>query len=98
LWAGVWGDSLNTLGRLLVMVVPLVLVLWLPGALLLDVLGLDRGWLRVAGARLSAAVGLSVTLLALAWLWAGVAGWHWSPTRLAGLYLVLALLAIARAL
>jgi hypothetical protein len=96
LWASLVRDSVNGLGRLLVMAVPLALVLWLPGALLLDVLGTGLGWLRVAGARLSVAVGLSVTLLALAWLWAGVVGWHWSSAGLSSFYVVIGFLAIAR--
>ena len=96
LWTNLLRDTLGGLGRLLFMAVPLALVLWLPGALLLEVVAPGIGWLRLAGARLSAAVGLSITLLALAWLWAGVVGWHWSPASAGGLYIVLGFVAVAR--
>jgi hypothetical protein len=43
-------------------------------------------------------VALSLTLLALGWLWAGVVGVHWTPVSLGAVYLVLAALAVARGL
>jgi hypothetical protein len=96
LWLSVLGDGAKALGRLAEIAAPLTLVLWLPGALMLGVLDPSRRWLRPAGARLGVALGLSIALLALVWLWAGVVGWHWSPVSLGTLYFVLAAVGVAR--
>jgi hypothetical protein len=96
LWPSLAGDALAALGQLVVLSVPLALVLWVPGALLLAAFDPRGGLLRTAGARWGVALGLSATLLALAWLWAGVVGWHWSPASLGGAYIALGALAVAR--
>jgi len=96
LWPDMLADTLRALGRVLAAALPLVLILWLPGALLLDVLGAGSIWLRLGGARLAAAIALSIALLALAWLWAGVVGWHWSAVGLWAAYVILAGAGLAR--
>ncbi len=65
------------------LIIPLVTFLWLPGRLLLALLGLfkERDW----GEKVALSVGLSLALTPLVLLWSSTLGLHWSRT---GLYLV----------
>ncbi|MEP7358652.1 MAG: hypothetical protein ABI847_15495, partial [Anaerolineales bacterium] len=98
LWPAALGDAAASLWGLAAVAVPMWLLLFAPGALLLGVLGPVGGLARPPGARWGLSLGLSVSLLALAWLWAGVAGWRWSPAGLWVVYGALGLAAIGRAL
>jgi hypothetical protein len=80
---GMLADSARMLGRLAPAGLQLWLLLFVPGLLLLR-------WLRPPGladlpawARWGLALGLSLAVLALVWLWAGVLGLRLSPAALA---------------
>ncbi len=83
LWADVLRDLLRALRPLARLALPLWLLLFAPGLLLLDLLRLPRLALPV---RLGLSAALSLACLTLGWLWAGALGWRWSPLALAAIY------------
>jgi hypothetical protein len=94
-WADAWRGVFVALRRMLPFAVPLWLVLFAPGLLLLALVPPARAW-PTQGARWGAALALSLALLAVAWAWIGVFGLHWSPPVLAAVYAAVGLALLAR--
>jgi len=72
-------DAALGLGRLAILALPLWLILFGPGLLLLNVLARRADWLMPAGARWGLALALSLSVLPLGWLWLTVSGSRWTP-------------------
>ena len=76
------------------LLIPLGMVLWLPGWLLLDLSGLRRrfDW----GERVAISVGLSLALVPLMMLWTSTLGLHWSQPALLGAVILLGVIMLWR--
>ncbi len=73
-------DAAAGLGRLALLALPLWLILFAPGLLLLNTLVAHRvEWAMPAGVRWGLALALSLSLLPLGWLWLTVSGSRWTP-------------------
>ncbi len=78
-------DTAIAAGRGLRLALPIWLLLFAPGLLALDWFVPGDAW-PTRWARWGAALGLSLSFLALAWLWVGAIGLRWTPLTLGGLY------------
>ncbi len=73
-------DAAAGLGRLAILALPLWLILFGPGLLLLNIMvAHSGGWAMPAGVRWGLALALSLSLLPLGWLWLTVSGSRWTP-------------------
>ncbi len=80
LWSEALGDVVTALSRVARLALPLWLVLFAPGLLVLEWIGRYDDRLPSVWARWGAALGFSLSLLPLAWLWITVIGLTWSAT------------------
>jgi hypothetical protein len=95
LWPDMARDALRAAGRVGAMAVPLWLVLFAPGLALLD--GLRPGAFgETRWARWGGALGLSLALLPLGWLWVTAIGLAWSPVTLGAAYAAVGALVAGR--
>jgi hypothetical protein len=86
LWLEAVRDAVAGLGRLAVLAIPLWLILFGPGLLLLSVVARGADWVAPAGVRWGLALALSLSLLPLSWLWLTVSGNRWSPGLMWAIY------------
>jgi hypothetical protein len=98
LWAEALNDLMVMLGRLVGLALPLWLMLFAPGTLVLQSLPapdrrFDSVWVRGG-----VALGLSLSLLPAAWLWVTTTGLRWSANTLAIAYGVTGIVVIGKAL
>ena len=98
LWRDALGDAVTTLGRLARLTLPLWLILFAPGLLVTEWIERHSGPLPSKGARLGMALGFSLSLLPLAWLWVTTAGLRWSATGIGITYASVGLAVIWRVL
>jgi len=91
LWADVARDAAAALALLARVAVPVWLVLFAPGLLLLGGSRSAAPLWATPAARWGAALGLSLAVVALLWLWIGVLGLRWSPLGLSVVYAVIGL-------
>lgn len=92
LWSEALGDMVTALGRLARLALPLWLVLFAPGLLVLEWIGRYDDQRPSVWARWGMALGFSLSLLPLAWLWITVIGLKWSAT---GMWVAYALAGLA---
>ncbi|MBM2850648.1 MAG: conserved rane protein of unknown function [Anaerolineales bacterium] len=92
LWSEALGDVVSALGRLARLALPLWLILFAPGLLVLEWIGRYDDQLPSVWARWGMALGFSLSLLPLAWLWITVIGLKWSA---AGIWVAYALAGLA---
>jgi hypothetical protein len=74
------------------LVIPLLLLLWLPGRLLIGLL--DRNYDFDAGEKLAISIGLSLAIIPLIMLWTSLLNLHWSRWSVVCIFLILVLLFI----
>jgi hypothetical protein len=87
LWSDLLRQAALALGRLALWAIPLGLVLFGPGLLLIDAgLRLGRGLDDLPGLQWGLALALSLSVLPLVWLWATVLGMHLSAPVLTVAY------------
>ena len=98
LWRDALSDAVTTLGRLARLTLPLWLILFAPGLLVTEWIERHNGSLPSKGARLGMALGFSLSLLPLAWLWVTTAGLRWSATGIGITYAIVGLAVIWRGL
>jgi hypothetical protein len=98
LWRDALRDALAAAGRLTRVAVPLWLILFAPGLLMLEwIERRDDRW-PSAWARWGAALGLSLSLLPLMWLWVTLIGLRWSAMAWWIVYALAGLAVVWRAL
>ena len=88
LWPDLLRDSVHALAQLGGLAVPLWLVLFVPGLLVLNTLK-PAAFHPSRWARWGAALALSLAVLPLAWLWATTLGLGWSRVSLGAAYAVM---------
>jgi hypothetical protein len=87
LWPDMLRQAASSFGRLMGLAVPLGLILFGPGLLLVDAgLGFRGGLHRLPGVRWGLALALSLSVLPLAWLWVTVLGMRLSAVMVAVSY------------
>jgi hypothetical protein len=96
-WQAGLRDLAEAAGRLAPLLLPLWLVLFVPGLLVLDWLGAGSAPEAAGWGRWGMAVGLSVSVLALLWLWTSAIGLRLGPEALISLYAAVGLLWLVRA-
>jgi hypothetical protein len=92
LWSDVLADVATAMGRLTRVAIPLWLILFAPGLLMVDWVWRHNDPALTVWARWGMALGFSLSLLPLAWLWITALGLRWSS---AGLGIVYALAGLA---
>ncbi len=98
LWRDALRDALATLGRLARIAIPLWLILFAPGLLVVEWIEHHDDHQPSTWARWGMALGFSLSLLPLAWLWITVVGVRWSATALWIVYVLVGLVALLRGL
>lgn len=97
LWPDAAREGLRGLGRVALLAPVLWLLLFAPGQLALGFLFPSAQWSLTFWARAGLALVLSLSLLPLAWLWVSTVGLRWSALTLGSAYVLIGLLALARA-
>jgi len=97
LWPDLLREAARRLGQLALLIVPLWAILFAPGLLFIDLLGLAALW-PMRWARWGMALGFSLCLLMLAWLWVSTVGLRWSAVGFAVVYVLVGLAVVARSL
>ncbi len=89
-------DVLASLGRLLSLALPLWVLLFAPGLLILSKWETGVSIYQTSWTRWGLALGLSVALAPLSWLWITTVGLSWSATALRIVYALIGLVAVGQ--
>ncbi len=98
LWADILRDAAAALRRLLTLALPLWLVLFAPGLLLLNLLVRLESASYSFWLRLGVALGLSLSILPVAWLWITLVGLSFSAVTLSVSYALVGVVVIGQGL
>lgn len=96
LWKDMLQDVAVSLGRLGTFAIPLWLILFAPGLLWLDLMNRLHRFRLSPWVHWGMALGLSLALLPLAWLWITVLGLHTGAMALGAVYLLIGVTVIGR--